>query len=127
VEDAGIHYGVKVQPPPAGKGHFAEDRFAIDLQAGTVTCPANVTVPILAATGRHVGTARFGAACRVCPLAAPCTTAHEGRTITAGPQDRPPDAPPPRQAPTRVRGQLKVAAGTGQRARYPSRTVIERG
>jgi len=87
VEDAGIYAGVKVQPPAAVKGHFPKDRFTIDLQAGTVTCPAGVTVPILAATGRHAGTARFGAACQACPLAAQCTTAQDGRTITFGPHE----------------------------------------
>ena len=30
VEDAGIYSGIKVQPPPAVKGHFPKDRFAID-------------------------------------------------------------------------------------------------
>ena len=44
-------------------------------------------MPIQAATGRHAGTARFGAACRACPLAAQCTTAHDGRTITIGPHE----------------------------------------
>jgi hypothetical protein len=34
-----------------------------------------------------VGTARFGAACRACPLAAQCTTARGGRTITIGPHE----------------------------------------
>ena len=46
-----------------------------------------VTVPIQACTGRHAGTARFGAACRTCPLAARCTGAKEGRTITIGPHE----------------------------------------
>ena len=44
-------------------------------------------MPIRPATGRHAGTARFGAACRTCPLAARCTTAKEGRTITIGPHE----------------------------------------
>ena len=69
------------------KGHFPKDRFTIDLDGKTVTCPAGVTVPIRAATGRHAGTARFAAACRTCPLAAQCTTAKEGRTITIGPHE----------------------------------------
>ena len=69
------------------KGCFAKDRFSIDLDAKTVTCPAGVTVPIRPATGRHAGTARFGAACRTCPLAARCTRASEGRTITIGPHE----------------------------------------
>lgn len=87
VEDAGIYNGIKCQPPPAVKGHFPKDRFTIDLDGKTVTCPAGVTVPLRAATGRHAGTARFAAACRACPLAARCTTASQGRTITIGPHE----------------------------------------
>jgi hypothetical protein len=67
------------------KGHFPKDRFTIDLAGKTVTCPAGVTVPIRAATGRHTGSARFAAACRTCPLAAQCITPAEGRTIPAPP------------------------------------------
>jgi Transposase DDE domain/Transposase domain (DUF772) len=88
VEEAGIHAGIKVQPPAAVKGCFPKDRFAIDLTARTVTCPAGVTVPIRASgRKRHAGEARFGAACRTCPLAAQCTTSREGRTITIGPHE----------------------------------------
>ena len=87
LENAGIDAGIKVQPPPAPKGHFPKDRFTIDLRAGTVTCPAGITAPIQACSGRHAGTARFGAACRTCPLAARCTTAPYGRTITIGPHE----------------------------------------
>jgi hypothetical protein len=87
VDGAGIYNGIKCQPPPAVKGHFPKDRFTIDLDGKTVTCPAGVTVPIRAATGRHAGTARFAAACRTCPLAAQCTTASQGRTITIGPHE----------------------------------------
>jgi hypothetical protein len=141
VENAGILVGIKVQPPPAVKGHFPKDRFAIDLDAKTVTCPAGITVPIRARTGgRHAGEAGFGAACRTCPLAAQCTSAREGRTITIGPHEarlaaaRQAQAAPAWQADykatrpkverkighlmrrrhggrrARVRGQLKVAA-----------------
>ncbi|HSS89400.1 MAG TPA: IS1182 family transposase [Streptosporangiaceae bacterium] len=87
VENAGLHAGIKVQPPPAPKGHFSKDRFGIDLNAGTVTCPAGITTAIRARGGRHVGAARFGAACRTCPLAAQCTTAPYGRTIAIGPHE----------------------------------------
>jgi hypothetical protein len=88
VEDAGLYCGIKVQPPAGLKGHFPKDRFAIDLQGKTVTCPAGVTVPIRASgRDRHAGEAKFGAACRTCPLAAQCTTAKEGRTITIGPHE----------------------------------------
>ena len=87
LDGAGIYNGIKCQPPAAVKGCFPKDRFAIDLDGKTVTCPAGVTVPIRAATGRHAGTARFAAACRTCPLAARCTTAKEGRTTTIGPHE----------------------------------------
>jgi Transposase DDE domain len=130
VEDTGLYSGVKVQPPAAVKDHFPKDRFAIDLDAKTVTCPAGVTVPIRASgRDRHAGEAKSGGACRACPLAAQCTTAGGGRTITIGPhearlarrppgpdepglagrlqghqaqggtQNRPPHAPAPRRAP----------------------------
>jgi hypothetical protein len=39
VEGAGLYSGIKVQPPTAVKDHFPKDRFAIDLDAKTVTCP----------------------------------------------------------------------------------------
>ena len=87
LDGAGIYNGIKCQPPAAVKGCFPKDRFIIDLDGKTVTCPAGVTVPIRAATGRHAGTARFAAACRTCPLAARCTTAKDGRTITIGPHE----------------------------------------
>ena len=87
LDDAGIRNGIKCQPPAAVTGCFPKDRFAIDLQAGTVTCPADVTVPIRAGTGRRAGTARFGAACRACPLAGQCTKSGDGRTITIGPHE----------------------------------------
>jgi len=87
LDEAGVSSGIKCQPPPAVKGHFAKDRFRIDLDAKTVTCPAGVTVPIAPATGRHAGTARFAAACASCPLAAQCTASAAGRTITIGPHE----------------------------------------
>jgi hypothetical protein len=87
LDGAGIRNGIKCQPPAAVTGHFPKDRFAVDLDAGTVTCPAGVTVPIRAGTGRHAGAARFGVACRACPLAGQCTKARDGRTITIGPHE----------------------------------------
>jgi hypothetical protein len=88
VEQAGIHAGIKCQPPAAVTGHFPKDRFVIDLDGKAVTCPAGVTVPLRASGHkRHAAAARFGAACRTCPLAAQCTTASGGRTITIGPHE----------------------------------------
>ena len=71
----------KVPPLVAPRGRFAKDRFTIDLAAGTVTCPARLTVAITPRPGGG-GLARFGRACQVCPLASACTTSRSGRTIT---------------------------------------------
>jgi hypothetical protein len=88
LDDAGIRNGIKCQPPAAVTGHFPKDRFAVDLETGTVTCPAGVTAPIRpSGHKRHAGAARFGASCRACPLAGQCTTARQGRTITIGPHE----------------------------------------
>ena len=87
LDGAGIYNGSRCQPPAPVKDHFPKDRFTIDLDGKTVTCTAGVTVPIRPAAGRHAGAARFAAACRTCPLAARCTTATEGRTITIGPHE----------------------------------------
>jgi hypothetical protein len=80
LETAGARIFTKVQPPTAPGGRFAKDRFAIDLGAGTVTCPNAVTVTIRPATAGG-GTAVFGAACADCPLAMQCTSSAAGRTI----------------------------------------------
>ena len=80
LETAGAEIFTKVQPPTAPGGRYAKDRFAIDLDAGTVTCPNAVTVAIRPATACG-GTAVFGPACASCPLAAQCTGSAAGRTI----------------------------------------------
>jgi hypothetical protein len=77
---AGIDARVKVQPPVAAGGMFTKDRFVIDLTAGTVTCPASITVPInKGPTGD--GTAYFRDACAGCSLRQACTNAAGGRTV----------------------------------------------
>jgi len=83
LERAGADIHTKVQPPTAPGGRFPKDRFDIDLGAGTVTCPGEVTVPIRPAAAGG-GTAVFGAACAGCPLAARCTSSRDGRTIKIG-------------------------------------------
>ena len=77
---------VKTQVPTAPGGRFAKDQFRIDLAAGTVTCPARVTVAIRPA--RHGGgRARFGVACRVCPLRQACTSSLGGRVVAVHPRE----------------------------------------
>src|SRR5829696_238267 len=44
---AGIDPRVKIQAAVAPKGHFTKDQFRIDLDRGTVTCPAKRTAPIV--------------------------------------------------------------------------------
>ena len=83
LEAAGAQIMTKVQPPVAPGGRFPKDRFAVDTEAATVTCPAEVVVPIRAVKDGG-GTAAFGAACSGCPLAAACTNAKAGRVIRIG-------------------------------------------
>jgi hypothetical protein len=86
LDEAGVQTRLKVQPPVAPAGQFTKDQFTINLDAGTVTCPNQVTVSIRRITGhaRHAGRADFGIACATCPLATRCTTAKAGRSITIG-------------------------------------------
>ncbi len=81
--DAGIDSKLKTQPPVGKNGLFAKDRFVIDLDADTVTCPAKVTVK----TGRlrdGTGVAKFSDHCATCLLAAQCTTSGLGRKVRVG-------------------------------------------
>jgi len=84
LHDAGIDIKTKVQPPNAPAGKFTKDQFTIDLGAGTVTCPNQVTTAIrpINEHPRHAGQADFGKACTDCPLRAQCTTSKTGRHIT---------------------------------------------
>jgi DDE family transposase/transposase-like protein DUF772 len=77
---------VKTQVPTAPGGRFAKDQFRIDLAAGTVICPARVTVAITPAR-RGGGRARFGVACSVCPLRQACTTSARGRVVAIHPHE----------------------------------------
>ena len=75
-----------IKPPPlrpAVEGGFTLDDFTIDLHARTVTCPEDITVTITPS-----GSARFGAACRDCPVRQRCTTAKAGRVIVLHPHHR---------------------------------------
>jgi hypothetical protein len=83
LEDADIASGCKTQSPSAPGDLFTKDRSDIDLRAGTVTCPNNVTVGIRRGAD-GAGTALFGQSCTDCPLRARCTTASAGRTIAVG-------------------------------------------
>jgi hypothetical protein len=86
LEHADAQIMCKVQAPNAPAGRFAKDQFQIDLDAGTVTCPAGQTAVLRAVKDGQI--ARFGAACATCPLAAQCTTSPNGRVINVGPHER---------------------------------------
>lgn len=85
-ETHGIDAFVKTQPARAPGGRFPKTDFQIDLDAGTVTCPAGHT--ITARQARDGQTARFGKLCADCPLASQCTASRRGRTIHLGKHER---------------------------------------
>ncbi|MGH3182357.1 MAG: transposase, partial [Streptosporangiaceae bacterium] len=80
LEDADIESRCKTQRPTIPGGLFTKDRFEVNLDDDTVTCPAAVTVNVR----RHAdggGMAYFGHVCATCRLREKCTTATAGRTI----------------------------------------------
>ncbi|HEX5994017.1 MAG TPA: IS1182 family transposase [Jiangellales bacterium] len=77
----------KTQTPTAPQGRFPKDRFTVDLDADTVTCPNGVTVEIRRNKAGH-GEANFGTACSECPLRAQCTDARNGRSIKVSRHER---------------------------------------
>lgn len=82
----GLQVMAKVPPIHNTSGGFTKDRFVIDLEAKTATCPAGKTVPI-SFTARGGGRARFDPHCASCPLASSCTSSAKGRTIAIHPQE----------------------------------------
>jgi IS5 family transposase len=83
LEDNGIDSGCKTQrPSPPSGGLFTKDRFEIDLDADTVTCPNGVTVEIRRPKPDGRGLAYFADNCSTCALRSQCTTAAAGRQIT---------------------------------------------
>jgi Transposase DDE domain/Transposase domain (DUF772) len=86
LDQQGFRPMVTTQVPTAPGGRFTKDQFRIDLQAQTVTCPAQVTVTIISVR-RGGGRARFGVACSVCPLRQACTTSVRGRVVTVHPHE----------------------------------------
>jgi len=86
LEEVGAEIYTKTQPPTAPDGRFAKDKFTIDLDAATVTCPAGHTVALTGSGRRRV--AKFAGLCAGCPLADQCTTSKRGRTIHVGPHEQ---------------------------------------
>jgi IS5 family transposase len=86
LEQADAEINCKVQQPVAPGGRFPKSEFQIDLNAGTVTCPASHTVPTTPVKSGQI--ASFAGLCAGCPLAEKCTTSPSGRTIHIGPYER---------------------------------------
>ena len=85
---AGGHQAV-IKPPPLPRvipGGFTIDDFAIDDQAGTVTCPAGQTVAPGRPQADGTRQAQFKTRCRRCPLRERCTTSKTGRVLSIHPQ-----------------------------------------
>jgi len=83
LEEEGIDSRCKTQDPVAAGGLFTKDRFDVDVGAGTVTCPNDVTVK-MKRHRRGGGMAYFKDACCDCPLRDQCTASPKGRTIAIG-------------------------------------------
>jgi hypothetical protein len=80
LDQAGARIMCKIQAPSNSGGRFSRDAFEIDLQTGTVTCPAGQTA-IFGAIEKDGGrTARFSG-CQDCPLRSACTASATGRSI----------------------------------------------
>jgi Transposase DDE domain len=68
------------------KGRFGKDRLTVDLDAGTVTCPAGQTAVVVPAA-RGGGRASFRPWCAACPQRSACTASRRGRTIAIHPHE----------------------------------------
>lgn len=86
LEAEGFTLVAKCPPARNTGGRFAKDRFAVDLDRGTVTCPAGQTAVIVPARGDG-GRASFRPWCATCPLRPGCTSSRRGRTIAIHPQE----------------------------------------
>jgi hypothetical protein len=86
LDDAGFEVRAKCPPVRNSTGGFTKQRFAINLEDNTVTCPAQHTVAIRFSS-RGDGKASFKAHCRRCPLRDQCTPSRRGRTIAIHTQE----------------------------------------
>jgi len=83
IADAGHQAVIKPKPLQAPvAGGLTVDDFAVDEQAGTVTCPAGHTVAL-----SRTRIATFGVLCRDCPLRERCTTCKTGRKLVLHERD----------------------------------------
>jgi len=83
---AGFAVVAKVPPVRNATGLFTKDRFIVDLEDATVTCPAGQRVAVNP-TRDGGGRASFKVHCKDCPLRRACTKSRAGRSITIGPHE----------------------------------------
>jgi hypothetical protein len=86
LEAQGFTVMAKCPPARNAGGRFPKDRFAVDLERGTVTCPAGQVTGIVPA-GQGGGRASFRPWCGACALRSACTSARRGRTIAIHPHE----------------------------------------
>ncbi|HEY5273896.1 MAG TPA: IS1182 family transposase, partial [Acidimicrobiales bacterium] len=78
--EAGFTLMAKCPPIRNATGGFTKDRFAVDLGARTVTCPAG-QIATITRRGDGSGVVRFAPHCGTCPLRRACTKSRAGRSI----------------------------------------------
>ncbi len=81
--EAGFEVVAKVPPVRNATGLFTKDRFRVDLETQSVTCPAGQRVATNP-TRDGGGRASFKVHCKDCPLRRACTKSRAGRTIAIG-------------------------------------------
>ena len=86
LEEQGFTVTAKCPPARNAAGRFAKDQFTVDLDGGTVTCPAGNTA-VIAAARRGGGRASFAPWCADCPLRTACTASARGRSIAIHPRE----------------------------------------
>jgi hypothetical protein len=87
-EDAGRTLLARVPHENSNKGMFTKSQFNIDLDAGTVTCPAGHTTNMVDEHADGSTTYYFDEFCGGCLLRGKCTTSALGRSIRVHPQER---------------------------------------
>jgi len=76
-------------PSATNQGCFPKTAFALDLDAGSATCPAGRTTQDFRPDPAGGGQFRFAAAvCAACPRRAQCVRGVSGRTVAVHPQER---------------------------------------
>ncbi len=83
LEERKVEVLAPVPEPPPAAGRIGKRDFQIDLEAGTVTCPAGKTVRIGPAQRSGMRAAVFpDRVCRPCPLKSSCAPGRRGRKIS---------------------------------------------